>query len=213
MINIRAATDALTPARRAVLVVLSEESGPLTATSVGERLGLHHNTVREHLSHLVATGLVDRTAEDTGARGRPSWRYRAATSQTSKAIEYADLAAALAHQLEHGSGDPRKDSMAAGETWGEDLTDGPVPGEGVRSQVVKMLDELGFNPDATGEDGRIRLRSCPLLDVAQRHPEVVCGVHQGMIRGVVRNLGGDPDSADLLAFFEPDSCHLTLGPQ
>lgn len=76
--------------------------------------------------------------------------------------------------------------------------------------VLGMLSELRFTPQRTDEKGVYRLTTCPLLDAARRNPEVVCQVHLGIVRGVLEELGADPDAAELTAFAEPGACLLTL---
>ena len=56
----------------------------------------------------------------------------------------------------------------------------------------------------------MRLRRCPLLDVARQYPEIICQVHQGLIAGALTELGGDDTGVDLLPFAEPDACRLVL---
>ena len=77
--------------------------------------------------------------------------------------------------------------------------------------MVDLLDELGFAPDAdqgersAGSRGRtLRLRTCPMLESAREHPEVICRVHQGLVEGA---LGGA--DVTLLPFAEPGACVLS----
>lgn len=69
--------------------------------------------------------------------------------------------------------------------------------------LLRSLQHTGFDP----EPGKrtIRLTACPLLSVARRHSAVVCGVHQGLIDGV---LGGP--GARLEPFAEPRACLVRL---
>ena len=56
----------------------------------------------------------------------------------------------------------------------------------------------------------MRLTTCPFLDAAKRHPEVVCQIHLGIVRGALNRLGADADVAALQAFAEPGACLLGL---
>ena len=58
----------------------------------------------------------------------------------------------------------------------------------------------------------MRLRRCPLLDVARQYPEMICQVHKGLISGALTELGGDDVGVDLLPFAEPDACRLRAAP-
>ena len=56
--------------------------GPLTVAEMGEQLGVTATAVRNRLSRLVESGLVERQAEH-GGRGRPKHRTRRAPRRTS----------------------------------------------------------------------------------------------------------------------------------
>ena len=69
----------------------------------------------------------------------------------------------------------------------------------------------GFAPEHEGDE-QVRLTRCPLLEAAHRHPEVVCGVHLGIVRGALEEYGADPEGSDLLPFAEPGACRLVMPP-
>lgn len=92
-----------------------------------------------------------------------------------------------------------------------------------RDETVSLLAELGFAP-ATTETGEreasddeagehkvaVRLTRCPLLSAAHQYPDIVCGVHLGLVRGALEAFGdGDTDS-QLEPFVEPGACRLHL---
>jgi predicted ArsR family transcriptional regulator len=56
----------------------------------------------------------------------------------------------------------------------------------------------------------VRLTTCPLLEAAHRFPDVVCGVHLGIVRAALEEYGGDPTRSELLPFAEPGACRLEL---
>ena len=109
-------------------------------------------------------------------------------------------------------------------------------------RVVGLLDRLGFSPEAghddpvgdapgttgtrwTGSSGpgpgrgrasgsgtTVLLRTCPLLDAARRHPEVVCQVHLGLVAGALEAHGEPSEGLGLVPFARPGACVLTLPP-
>ena len=89
-----------------------------------------------------------------------------------------------------------------------DADAGSAGREDPAAAVVDLLDELRFEPQPSA--GAVRLTTCPLLDAARRNPDLVCQVHLGIVRGVLGELGADPDAADLVPFAEPGACRLTL---
>jgi len=177
---------------------------------------LHENTLREHLDGLVRAGLVRRRLADPRGRGRPAWLYEQVAVDPS-AVEYAGLAAALARSIATTSEEPSQAAEAAGEAWGQELAgdrgSSPLTGEAARTEVVRLMADLGFEPQVDRQaPAEVRLTRCPLLEAAHRYPEVVCAVHLGLVRGVLTAHGADPGGTDLHAFSEPGACLLVVPP-
>jgi predicted ArsR family transcriptional regulator len=207
---------ALSRSRAAVLEALQASSSPLTLADLTAATGLHANTLREHLEALVARGLVRRVRSAPSGRGRPAWLYEATTPAVDRAgSEYAGLAATLAAHLHRTSADPRADAVAAGRSWGHELARKAGPPEGTgdaaaRRKVVALLDDVGFCPEADERATTVRLTRCPLLETAKEYPDVVCGVHLGIVRGALEEYGADDSRTALAPFSEPGACRLEL---
>jgi predicted ArsR family transcriptional regulator len=212
------ARPVLSGPRGAVLERLQRSTGPRTVAGLAEELGVHPNTAREHLDALVAQGLATRQSSPAAGRGRPAWRYSADVELLEpdpRVRDYAGLATALAGHLARHAADPAAEGLAAGREWGAALAGNSPgrqpPGEaGARHRVVTLLDDLGFAPESDAAATTVALRRCPLLDAARQHPEVVCQVHLGIVRGALDRLGGDPEPTALLPFAEPGACRLHL---
>lgn len=178
--------------------------------------GLHVNTVREHLEALARQGLVHRHAAAPHGRGRPAWLY-AATDTEGAPSEYAGLAAALAATIHRTSGTPTEDAAEAGSDWGHRLAaeHGARPAADsatARQKVVELLDDLGFGAESDSDNTVVRLTRCPLLATAHQYPDVVCGVHLGLVRGALTAYGANPVGTELVPFAEPGACLLRMGP-
>ncbi len=52
---------------------------------------------------------------------------------------------------------------------------------------------------------QISLHACPFRAVAREHPDVVCAIHLGLLRGSLERLGARVSSR-LRPFVEPDLC-------
>lgn len=200
----------------AILDLLHRQPEPLTLAALVHATGLHANTVREHLDTLVRRGLVARSRSEPQGRGRPAWLYEQ-TAVEPETSAYAGLAAALAASIARTSTTPREDATAAGEEWGRDLAHNrgatPTESKTARDRVVELLDDLGFEPRQEPEHPHIfRLTRCPLLEAAHRHPDVVCGVHLGIVRGALEEYGAEPAGTDLVPFTEPGACRLVIPP-
>jgi predicted ArsR family transcriptional regulator len=199
-----------------VLAILDERAEPISIAALAAVTGLHTNTVREHLDALVEAGLARRERAPVAGRGRPAWLYSAVSDDELPGgiAEYAGLASALAEMIEQTSSSPRRDAIDAGRRWGRQLATDRELGTGAeadaRRAVVQLLDGFGFAPQPDARHAVVRLTRCPLLEAARRHPEIVCGVHLGIVRGALEVQGGEADGADLLAFSEPGACLLDL---
>ena len=202
--------EPLTRGGAAVLAVLEREPRAVTLTRLSELTGLHANTLRDHLDVLVSAGLVRRCKAAPQGRGRPAWLYSVSGRARSGAVaEYAGLAAVLAELVARTSDDPSAAAVDAGTSWGRRLADGrSQETAGPRQVVLELLEDLRFAPEAEGE--RVRLTRCPLLEAAVAHPDVVCGVHLGIVRGALERLGADPSGTRLVPFAEPGACLLTV---
>lgn len=219
---------ALAAANRVRMLQLVEgaERG-MTAADVAARLNLHRNTVQAHLDVLVESGLLRRERQPDGTPGRPAWRYSPSGAAADPDVEeafasggeraYRDLATALVGYLADDA-DPHAAGVRIGRTWGERLAAGtsrPPAGGDPLAPLLRVLEDLGFSPRvaAPGRDV-VHLRSCPYLELAKASPDVVCGIHLGVIGGVLDRAGaaGRPvaTEADLEPFAAPGACVVRL---
>lgn len=175
------------------------------------QVGLHRNTAREHLDRLVDVRLVERTTLPTGARGRPGMRYRA-LPQPENAVGrgHAQLARALVDQISDMP-DALAVAVDAGDRWGRAMAVDGRPVDPV-GRLVEFLDDTGFAPQrSTGPGAPIGLRRCPFGALAKERSDVVCGVHLGLMRGVLAEFGVPVDGLHLEPFVTPDLCLAHLG--
>jgi predicted ArsR family transcriptional regulator len=177
-------------------------------------LDLHENTARNHLEALADDGLANRSRKEANGRGRPSTLYAAdAERSPDPAVrEYAALASALARIIAETSDDMQRDADRAGALWGSQLAGGRRPQTRLqaRGEIVDILSDLGFAPRANEPVTNVALTRCPLLDVARENTMVVCGVHRGLVRGALDQMGHGDQGAELFPFAEPGACRLLL---
>lgn len=212
----------LSKARSKILELLSD--GPCTVSSLAMRTGQHENTIREHLDALVDEDLAVKYQVSEHLRGRPAWLYR--TLDQSSIGEYAGLASALAGAIVRRSANPAHEAMEAGIAWAPELIrNSKVISDphqnrankknaaATRRNVVRLLEKLGFAPKPNADAKRIKLTRCPLLEAARQHPNVICNVHLGIVRGALKELGAEPKNIDkvvLEPFSEPGACLLRM---
>ena len=203
---------ALADEHRAAILDALQEASPLDARELGARVSLHPNTVRWHLGILADAGLVSSAAEPRRTPGRPRIVYSPTRAPRAAARdEYRLLATILAGSIADSGG--VEAAERAGAAWGRYLVAKPAPfsrvtDEEATAAVVAVLDQQGFQPDVA--DGDIRMHRCPFQDLAEAHPDVVCGVHKGLISGALAELGSELEVGDLEIFPQPDVCIARL---
>jgi len=223
--SIPADADSAAGARHAALAVLSRRRMLETLQAAGEPLdvahlaaavGLHVTTARIHLDLLERAGLVSRSAEHAGRPGRPRQLYTAVPSPDARE-GHRQLAGVLAAALAGDAVGGSSRAEQAGQQWADTqlpavrgLSDGEAG-----ARVAGLFDRLGFAPRlvATEHGSSVELGACPFRDVARAHPEVVCSVHLGLLRGALRRSGipaRQAQQAGLRPFVEPELCVADL---
>ena len=195
-----------------VLIVDELRANPdgLDVRELARRLGLHENTLRWHLGVLDGAGFLDAAPAPNGKPGRPRMLYRLRPGATvaAGADEHRLLATILTGTVA-GLPDGVQRAEDAGRAWGRFLVRRPSPLERVGDaeavvEVARLLDEEGFAAEPHG--GEIHMRRCPFHDLAETNPEIVCGVHLGLMTGALEELGSDLEVEGLDVFVRPDLC-------
>lgn len=212
-------TSPLGRSRADVLDMLRAADGPLGVREVAQRTGLHPNTARFHLEALTEAGLAVRETEDRETPGRPRIGYRAAAGGPAGRRRYRLLAEMLTGLIVGTMPAPGEAAEDAGREWGAYLTEQPPPyqklsAEEAIGKLTALMEEVGFSPQAEAGDGdgqyRLRLRQCPFREVAERHQDVICSLHMGLMRGALDQMRA-PLTADRLdPFVEPSLCIARL---
>lgn len=216
----------LGPTRSRVLALLQDIGSPATTTEIADRLGAHPNTARFHLEALCDAGLVERVREERDVPGRPRVHYVAASRAPVAATRsYRLLAEILTARLASTEPDPAAAAAAAGAVYGRLAARGGAPADerahaprrpATRKQaaaaVVATLGSMGFDTRQTTEPDGIRLdvTSCPFLEVASEHLEVVCAVHRGLMEGLLDELGAPLRVSALDPLVRPSHCVARL---
>jgi predicted ArsR family transcriptional regulator len=183
--------------RYAIYLELARSPRPLATAEIAETLDLHANTVRPHLERMRDVGLLDVETEATGAVGRPQHRYSLATDAPSLGLEPPTFPV-LARMLLRLAGSARldaTDAVEAGREQGEtDATgvDGNRSHTACLDALVERLDAMGFDPAVIHDGGQatVAFTHCPFRDLAESDPDLVCGLHRGMVEGFVDVAGG-----------------------
>ncbi len=206
---------ALADERRTRIVdELRESPGGLDARELAERLGLHPNTIRWHLAILADAGIVSSHPGDRTTPGRPRIVYTLADdAEVGGPENHRLLATILTGAISRIEGGATQ-AEDAGRAWGRYLVKSPPPhvpmsDAQATEEVVDLLDQHGFRPEAA--DDQIRMRRCPFHELAELHPGIICAVHRGLISGALDELGSELEVERLDAFVEPNLCIAWLG--
>jgi predicted ArsR family transcriptional regulator len=200
------------PSRARILGALAE-GGVLDTRQLAERVDLHVNTVRVHLGVLADADLVAAETLPSQGRGRPRLAYRAVgETQDDGGRRYRLLAEILATLVVRYGGEAAARLEEIGEAWGRHLVESPPPSAELSDaeaveRLLTLLAEVGFQPELdAGRRRRILMRPCPFLELARRHPEVVCPIHLGLMRGALAEVGATTRATKLEPFVRDDLC-------
>jgi predicted ArsR family transcriptional regulator len=181
--------------RYAIYLELARSPRPLTTAEIAQTLGLHPNTVRPHLDRMRDVGLVVVGVETRGEIGRPQHRYSPAPGAPSLGLEpptmplLARLVLGVARRVGAGSDDAEAIGREEGARRAAPYADAPSSLEA----LVTDLDRLGFDPIVSAGDDDdtavVAFANCPFNDVAAEHPDLVCGLHRGLVAGFVAGMG------------------------
>jgi predicted ArsR family transcriptional regulator len=197
--------------RTDVLALLRQTDRPLSVAEVAEAMDVHVNTARFHLDGLVEDGLAERATESRDTRGRPRILYTSeGASPGPRSYEFlAEMLTGLISTL----GDADSATVELGKRWGRHLIERPAPSEHVDAaeavvRLESLLEKVGFQPEVgpSGENVEVRLRHCPFREVAEKHTDVVCAIHLGLMQGALDELGAPIAATSLEPFVTPQMC-------
>jgi predicted ArsR family transcriptional regulator len=212
--------------RRRLYVFVRAQGRPVNRDEAAAAEGISRKLAAFHLDKLVDRGLLVATyARPPGRGGRGAGRtakyYRPSERQLEVSIperRYDLLGATLLRGIRsQAPGETPEDAArrAAGETGLEigraERTRRGIPAPGPeRAMAVagEVLAETGYEPYR--DDGCVRLRSCPFHALAERDRDLVCGMNERLVEGVVRGLGNE--TVDVVLDPIPGQCCVRLSP-
>lgn len=232
LVDAQAAPVLESPVRRAIVDMLANLPAPvdgrlpgLTAADLATRLELHVTTVRFHLDQLVRAGLLESEFR-SGRVGRPRKIYMfrpGAMASSDPADAFASLSQILVEAFPTEVGGDPVSPEEAGRRWvhrqtgteGSPAQSGSpatTPGAwlGKVGRTLDLLAQWGYTPELRTTDGgrtaEITLVDCPFLSLASSRPDVVCGVHRGLMRGAMEAVGEPDAGVSLQPFVGPRTC-------
>lgn len=198
--------------RYAIYLELARAPSPRATAEIAEQLDLHVNTVRPHLERMRDVGLLDVHAASTGGVGRPQHRYALAADAPSLGLEpplFPTLARMLLRMAADAGADGA-DAVDAGREQGR-VDAKPFAGAPGPDALFVELETMGFDPQIVVDDEVVTLgfAHCPFQDLAEANPELVCGMHRGMVEGFVDEVGGCR-MAEFRTLVDRNACQVDL---
>jgi len=174
------------PTRRGILLAFHEDPHPRTVDEVASLVGVHRSVAFDHLEQLVRLGLLEKTRR-RGRVGKPAGLYHlggGALEAHWPPRQHAMLAALLAQTLGDLGARGRRRARETGVRLGEHLA---VPGSHGVGEALRPLEDLGGVYSVAGDV--VTARNCLFQEPCASACEVVCGLHGGIIEGLLRAAG------------------------
>jgi predicted ArsR family transcriptional regulator len=219
------------PARRALYEFVVAQPEPVGRERAAAGVGVALHTAKFHLDRLVDEGLLEvefrrLTGRSGPGAGRPAKLYRRSARQVSVSLPERryDLAGRILAAAVDRAGRAhvpveeavRESAEAAGRRLGEAAArEAGVEGaasEAAASEAVRttaLLTAHGYEPRTRDEE--IVLGNCPFDALAREHTELVCGLNECFLHGVLAGLG----CSRLEAALDPEAglCCVKLRPR
>jgi predicted ArsR family transcriptional regulator len=175
------------------LLDLIRRHGPLTVAEMGDRLGVTPTAVRNRLTRLVESGMVERRSEQ-GGRGRPKHTYQASVAANKRLGQnYADLVVILWDEMMRNVEDRKLRRFLFGRITERlaELYRSQVTGVEWERRLVQLgtvLHDRGIETEVTRGDGGslpvLKQHSCPYYELAEAD-RAVCALERKMYEKVL----------------------------
>jgi predicted ArsR family transcriptional regulator len=198
------------PVRRSLFEHVRRQRRPVTREEAADAVMISRTLTAFHLDKLVQAGLLQARYEAPPdrprGRGRTPKVYEAAAgglmlSVPPRRYELIGeiLVDAVATAPENARAAAQRHATDIGTLAGRASRVQTTPGATADEAMVgarQALADLGFEPHAS-ESAGVALANCPFQTLAARQPELVCGLNQALIAGLLVGLGATTLSARL----------------
>lgn len=205
--------------RRRMYDFIRQRRAPVSRDEAATAVGISRKLAAFHLDKLVDAGLLKAHYARPHGRGgpgagRPSKLYEPGDVELEVSVpqRHYDIPGDIlleAFETRKADEDPRlateRVAYERGLALGHDAAtkeDGDPP-----NLAQQLLRSCGFEP-YTDSDGIVRLSNCPFHRLAQRSPEIVCGMNRAFIEGLVRGVGDADGRAELEP--RPNECCVAV---
>ena len=194
--------------RRSLYVFVRAQGRPVSREEAAEKAGISRKLAAFHLDKLVDRGLLTHSyARPAGRGGRGAGRSAKYYEPSNREIDvsiperrYDLLGSVFLRALrarkpdEPGDEAARRAAAEAGIEIGREERNRrgiPPPGpDRAMAVTAEILEETGYEP-YRGDDGCLRVRNCPFHRFAEQDRDLVCGMNERLVGGIVRGLGNE----------------------
>lgn len=213
--------------RRKLYVFVRAAGRPVSRDEAATATGISRKLAAFHLDKLVDRGLLTHSyARPPGRGGRGAGRtakyYRPSDRQIDVTIperRYDLMGSVFLRALrsqepgETGEDAARRAAeetgLEMGRTERQRRAIAPPGPERALTVTTEVLEKTGYEP-YRDDRGCVRLRSCPFHDLAEQERDLVCGMNERLIEGVVRGLGNE--TLDVVLDPVPGQCCVRIDP-
>ena len=202
--------------RYAIYLELARAARPLGTAEIAEALGLHPNTVRPHLDRMREAGLLDVTTDGRGEVGRPQHRFSLAAEAPSLGLEpptvpvLARMVLDMAERLQASAADAFAVGRGRGRQPCRRLRRLPVGAGGARRRPrPPRLRSRRRRERRRPTTPSWRSPTARSPTYAESHPDLVCGLHHGLVAGFVDTMG-DAEVAEFCSIAHRTPCQVEL---
>lgn len=207
--------------RRRMYLFIRERRRPVGRDEAAQAAGISRKLAAFHLDKMVERGLLTAHYKRLSGRagpgaGRPAKVYEPSELDISVSIPFRSyevvgdiLLDALESTQEGGSPTEaaRHSAFERGKELGASVRSGLKrrlrSDKGQAEVVGEILSEKGYEP-YRDEGGGVRLHNCPFHRLAQRSPDLVCGLNHAFVDGLLSGLG--VNSLDAILDPRPGEC-------
>ena len=211
------------PTRRGIYISVREAVEPVTASDIASLFEIHANVARHHLDRLVADGYLQVTTKRPGDRrgpgaGRPAKHYEPTRKEVSvqfPARRHDLLSELLVRVVERiAPADAAAIAEEVGREYGRELAaEIGLPDESgfdtAVHAVARAMLGVGFGTEATDDLGLVT-HFCPFGATAANHPDIVCKLDQGIVRGLLEGIRPEATPVVLPHHADDDGCVTKL---
>jgi predicted ArsR family transcriptional regulator len=198
---------------------------PVSRDEAAAQVGVSRKLAAFHLDKLVDKGLLKAHYARLGGRsgpgaGRSSKLYEPSDVEIEVSVpprRYDLVGAILVKTVESGRQDEssrdtafrvaREFGVELGEQYRRENRLRPPGTDRTLAIAEHILAGHGFEP-YRDDHGRVALRNCLFRDLARAAPDLVCGLNQAFIDGLLRGLGNH--SVDAILEPVPEQCCVNL---